>query len=188
MDTIKFIWDVLHAKGFGDNASAAIMGNMKAESDLRSNNVENRSGINDILYTDRVNNSTDENYFIHDGYGYGLCQWTYSTRKRGLYRWCQSTGKSIDDIECQIEYMCFELQNDFPGLYKKLLQGDTVDKLSADFCTVYENPADKSPSVLEYRYKLSIDILNECTKTGCTCFEHAIEIVVDGVKYKAVKV
>jgi hypothetical protein len=60
------------------------MGNLDAESGLRSNNLQDtysrEFGLSDIQYTQKVDNGTYTN-FIKDGAGYGLAQWTYWSRK-----------------------------------------------------------------------------------------------------------
>ncbi|MBR3016753.1 MAG: N-acetylmuramoyl-L-alanine amidase, partial [Clostridia bacterium] len=61
-------------------AVAGIMGNMMAESGLRSNNLqgskEKALGMTDEQYTAAVDDGSYTN-FVHDGAGYGLFQATY---------------------------------------------------------------------------------------------------------------
>jgi hypothetical protein len=60
------------------------MGNLNAESGLRSNNLQDtysrEFGLSDTQYTQKVDNGTYTN-FIKDEAGYGLAQWTYWSRK-----------------------------------------------------------------------------------------------------------
>ncbi|MCR5811914.1 MAG: hypothetical protein K6G34_11140 [Lachnospiraceae bacterium] len=107
------IWARLKAKGFDDNACAAIMGNMQAESAFRPNNVEDRCPMSDEAYTAAVDNgSYSRKDFMYDhgkAYGYGLCQWTFNTRKAGLYDFAKSRGVSIADEQMQLDWMWDEL-------------------------------------------------------------------------------
>lgn len=177
---MKTIWAKLKSFGFPDNSCAAIMGNIKAESDYRSNNVENASGIDDDVYTKRVDASVDPNYFIHDGHGYGLFQWTWWTRKKGLLEYCAKRNKSIADQDAQLEYFLIELQTDFPVLYSKLIQGGDVGVLTAEFCRVFENPLNQNESVMKQRTQYAMDALIRCSTVGQTI---AVSITIDGVTY-----
>lgn len=155
------IYEILTRAGISVVGAAAIIGNLEAESGLFSNNLENTANssmnISDSDYTNKVNSGVISAYdFIHDKAGYGLAQWTYYTRKKGLYEMCKAAGKSIDDLETQTRYIITELSNDFPTVYTKLREGkyelrDLVDLVLRK----YEAPADTGAAVLNYRYKLS---------------------------------
>lgn len=71
--TEKEIFAYIRGLGFNEYATAGIMGNIQAESALRSDNVEDRSGISDKTYTDGVDNGM-YTHFVTDALGYGLCQ------------------------------------------------------------------------------------------------------------------
>ena len=94
----KQIWDFLKSKGLNNYAVAGIMGNLKAESNLRPNNLQNsfekKLGYTDISYT-QVVDSGKYTKFATDGAGYGLAQWTYHTRKAALLAFAKSRKKSI---------------------------------------------------------------------------------------------
>jgi hypothetical protein len=79
----QVIWNFLR-KYFNDYGTAGLMGNLDAESGLRSNNLQDtysrKFGLNDTQYTQKVDNGTYTN-FIKDEAGYGLAQWTYWSRK-----------------------------------------------------------------------------------------------------------
>jgi hypothetical protein len=71
------IWDFFKSKGLNDYGIAGLMGNLYAESGLRScnlqNSFENSLGMNDVEYTKAVDNGSYTN-FVKDGAGYGLAQ------------------------------------------------------------------------------------------------------------------
>jgi hypothetical protein len=80
----RIIWDYLKEKGLSDTGAAGLMGNLAAESGLESTNLQNsynkKLGMTDAQYTAAVDNGSYKN-FAKDSAGYGLCQWTYSSRK-----------------------------------------------------------------------------------------------------------
>ena len=156
------IWARLKAKGFSDNACAAIMGNMQQESAFRSNNVEDRSGIPDETYTAQVDNgSYSRQRFLSDAYGYGLCQWTYYTRKIALYDLAKGRGVSIADEQMQIDLLCQELQTDYRSVYDVLMSGASLYDMTAKFMRTFENPADQSERAINYRVSCAQAIYNE---------------------------
>lgn len=136
------IWQELKSFGFNDYAVAGIMGNMEAESALISNNVENRCPTSDADYTSNVDNGRyTRDQFIHDAYGYGLCQWTYFSRKAGLYDICKQYNVSIADEETQLQFLLRELKNEYDSCYNKLLNATSVAEASNAFLLEFERPA-----------------------------------------------
>lgn len=87
------IWSYFEGKGLRPAGIAGLMGNLDAESGLKSTNLQNSGEIKlkmtDAQYTAAVDNGTYTN-FINDGYGYGIAQWTFWSRKRDLLAFCQS--------------------------------------------------------------------------------------------------
>lgn len=163
------VWNKLRAKGLSEKATAAIMGNMQAESAFISNNVEDRyhtaSWKTDEYYTAIVDNGVySKNDFMYDGgmsYGYGLCQWTYPSRKACLYDFAKKRNVSIGDEQMQIDFLMEELKSDFPSLLKLLKSSDSLDKMTSDYMTIFENPYDKSEGAINYRIKLAKGIYNK---------------------------
>ena len=98
----KKIWDFLKKEGFNDFGVAGLMGNLYAESGLNPMNLENiyntKLGYTDEGYTKAVDNGTYKD-FITDCAGYGLAQWTYHTRKKGLYNMAKNLNTSIGNID-----------------------------------------------------------------------------------------
>ena len=164
------IWNRLRAKGFSENATAAIMGNMQAESAFRSNNVEDRyhtaSWKTDEYYTAMVDNGIySKNDFMYDAgshYGYGLCQWTYPSRKGCLYDFAlKKYGVSISNEDMQLDFLEKELKEDFPSLLNTLKSNASIDKMTEDYMKIFENPDDKSQRAINYRVGLAKDIYNK---------------------------
>lgn len=89
------------------------MGNLYAESCLIPTNLQNgyekTLGFTDATYTAAVDKGTYQN-FVKDSAGYGLAQWTYWSRKKNLLDFAKKKGKSIGDLEMQLDFLWNELQ------------------------------------------------------------------------------
>lgn len=148
-DTAKRIWDFFIGKGLNACAVAGIMGNLKAESALNPQNLQNtyekKLGMTDASYTKAVDNGTYTN-FVKDCAGYGLAQWTYWSRKQALLKYAQSVKKSIGDLDMQLEFMWKELQS-YTSVMKVLKSATSIRQASDAILTGYEKPANQSESV-----------------------------------------
>ena len=149
-DDEKKLWDVLLAKIGNEYGVAGLMGNLYAESALRSNNLqqtyEKSLGFTDESYTSAVDDGSYTN-FIKDSAGYGLAQWTYWSRKQGLIEYAQSVGKSIGDFEMQMEYLIKELETNHKSTLKALKAAQSVFEASTYVLIHYEAPADQGEAV-----------------------------------------
>lgn len=157
------LWIALRNRGYSPYATAAILGNMQQESRFLPDNVEDRSKLSDAEYTARVNDGRISRYeFAHDALGYGLCQWTYYTRKEGLYDLCKQRGVSISDTKAQLDFLGMELASHEYAPVKRVLFGDnSLYEMTKKFMTDFERPADQSTAAINYRAGLAQDIYNE---------------------------
>lgn len=150
----KKMWKFLESEGFNDYAKAGIMANVFAESGLESNNLQNtfeiKLHLTDEDYTRRVDEGTYVN-FVRDGAGYGLCQWTFWSRKQGLLNYAKSKKVSIADFDMQCEYMMKELKTNYRSMLNKLKTVKSVREASDIFLTEFEKPANISESVKKKR-------------------------------------
>ena len=81
------IYQHLRAGGLSPAGACAVMGNMFQESAMQPNNVENRCTISDSEYTRAVDDGRiSPSEFVYDKFGYGLCQWTWWSRKKELWQ------------------------------------------------------------------------------------------------------
>ena len=87
MNYAPIVWDTLMEAIDNPYGVAGLIGNLYAESGLNPLNLqgsfESKLGYTDGSYTQAVDEGTYHK-FITDGAGYGLAQWTYSTRKSNL--------------------------------------------------------------------------------------------------------
>lgn len=109
------IYTALRNAGLSKAGTAAVMGCMVKESNLRT---------------------TAEN--PNDG-GYGLLQWTYS-RKTDLLSWCYSAGLDASSVEGQVQFFVHELQSKYSKaarysypVYETLTSSDSVEDSLAMF-------------------------------------------------------
>lgn len=165
---MKQVWDFLKSAGFNDYATAGIMGNINTESGMRSNNLQDtyakEFGMSDAQYTAAVDSGEYTN-FINDSAGYGLCQWTYHTRKKKLYDLAKAKNKSISDIDVQLELLLKELKG-MTGLYNTLKNATSVRQASDAFMIQFENPYDKSEKRKEERANFGMVYYNKYSKQG----------------------
>ena len=162
-DNAKRIWAFMRAKGLNDYAIAGLVGNIYAESRLKpinlQNSCNNRLGLTDEQYTAAVDNGTYTS-FAGDSAGYGLCQWTSSGRKQGLYNYCKGVGRSIGDIDAQLEYLWLELNNGYKSVLKALQSARTVDEAARVVMLKFERPADQSEAKQLVRVGYGLDFYN----------------------------
>ena len=144
------IWNYLKAQGMTDAGTAGLMGNLYAESGLRPNNLQNsyegKLGMADAEYTEMVDHGTYTN-FVRDSAGYGLCQWTYWSRKEALLAYAKSAGKSIGDLEMQLGFLMKELSTGYKGVLNVLETAESVRAASDVVLLQFERPADQSETV-----------------------------------------
>ena len=107
------------AAGLTHEGTCGLMGNMQAESALKANIAQRgMTALSDEEYTAAAAEWPVK--FIHDGVGYGLCQWTYWSRKQALFNFAQARGVSVGDEGMQVEFCISELKTDYPGLWALL--------------------------------------------------------------------
>ena len=151
----KTIWNYLMGKIGNAYGVAGLMGNLYAESALKSNNLqqtyEKSLGYSDTTYTAAVDNSSYDN-FVRDAAGYGLAQWTYWSRKQNLLDFAKAAGKSIGDLGMQLEFLYKELREGYKSSVLSVLETATsVLTASNAVLLKFERPANQSESVQRKR-------------------------------------
>jgi len=184
------IWNHLKANGFSDCGAAGLMGNLYAESGLRPNNLQNtyegKLGMADAEYTELVDKGSYTN-FVRDSAGYGLAQWTYWSRKEALLAYAKATGRSIGDLEMQLEFLLKELAN--YGLLNKLKAMTSVFEASNLVLLQFEKPASKDTAATQikrtgyaqgyfdkYAKKGSVSVVGSKITTGKQLAEAALNV------------
>lgn len=181
------------------------MGNLFAESGFIPTNLQNsyesKLEMNDASYTAAVDNGSYTN-FTHDSAGYGLAQWTYWSRKQGLFQLCKSRGKSIGDLNTQLDFLYQELTTSYSQLLKILKTTSSVEEASNLVVTQFERPVDQSFDALKQRALYSQRYFNTystqkeemakmkysnanqplvCMMTNSTCYKQTRKMDIKGV-------
>ncbi len=154
----KYIYQRLLAFIGNPYGVAGLMGNLYAESGLRSDNLQNsfeqKLGMTDEEYTDAVTNGTYTK-FANDGAGYGLAQWTNSARKQNLLGLSKAMGAAIDSVEMQIIFLILELQN-YSLVWNVLTKTSSSYEASDAVLEHYEKPATITDSSRDNRRSFSV--------------------------------
>ena len=154
--------------------TCALMGNLQAESGLKSTNLQNsfqnKLGYNDESYTQAVDNGKYVN-FVRDSAGYGLAQWTYWTRKQNLLNYAKQNGKSIGDADMQIDFLLWELQTGYKHVFNCLKNAADIRTASDVVLKQFERPANQSEAACAYRASLGEAIYDELLKNNETTEE-----------------
>jgi len=136
------IWNYLKSHtSLPDTSIAGIMGNMECESNCESCRLQgdfSSDRAKSKEYARQVN-SGERNF--EDAQGFGLCQWTYFSRKRNLLNSCRSQGKGVEDEEAQLAFMLAEMQNEYSAMWKRLFEVTTIAEAARLVCAEYERPA-----------------------------------------------
>ena len=151
----KTIWDTLYAEIKNAYGTAGLMGNLYAESALHANNLQNNGntklGMTDEQFTAAYDSDAYAmDTFIHDGYGYGLAQWTYYSRKEALAKFAKEKGTSIGDLSMQLAFLLKEIKG-YTSVWKTLTTATTVRAASDAVLLNFERPADQSEAVQKKR-------------------------------------
>ena len=150
----KTIWNFLMVHIDNEYGVAGLMGNLNAESSLRSNNLqqsyEAKLGYNDSTYTASVDNGSYTN-FIKDSAGYGLAQWTFWSRKQKMIEYHQSKNKSIGDLHTQLEFLVKEMRESYEWVWYDLQNATSVLEASNSVLTKFERPADMGEATQKKR-------------------------------------
>ena len=167
-DEEKLIWDRLYASIGNVYGVAGVMGNFKAESNCRSNNLQNSYekslGMTDEQYTAAVDNGTYTN-FINDKAGYGLYQATFWSIKESLLNFAKNRGASIGDRDMQVDHFLGMMKEEYTAIWKILTTAKTVREASDAVLLKFERPADQSASVQEKRAAFGEEFLNKYAPT-----------------------
>lgn len=146
------IWQYLLHLTNNSLAAAGIMGNLYYESNLNPQALQNPESLA-ICQEDYTELSQEGSYkdFVTDGHGYGLAQWTYPDRKLRLMELADAQGRSIGDVEVQLQLLGEELEK-FNMLYR-ISHADSIRFASDYFLEHYENPGLQSEEIQALRAK-----------------------------------
>lgn len=130
----RIIYDYLLQQGWSVNAICAVIGNMEVES--------------------KINPNIWENLTVNTSRGYGLVQWTPSTK---LSDWCTANGLDYTDGYAQLQRIMYESENGIqwfqnpsvtpsipPITFKQFTTSNLpLETLANYWCWYYEHPAEQ---------------------------------------------
>ena len=146
-DNVQKAFNFLVGKGLSSIQAAAIVGNLVAESGVDP--AINQGGGHS--HTTPVN-----------GEGFGIAQWTYSTRQQPLVDFAKKMGKPVNTLEPQLGYLWQEMTSGYKSSVLDPLKAAT-DLRAATVIVIlhYEAPRDKDiPSFQDYRTSLARKVLD----------------------------
>lgn len=160
------IWNFLLAEYKNPYGVAGLMGNLYAESKLNPKNLQNsyskKLGLTDEEYTEKVDKGTYSN-FVNDSAGYGLAQWTYSSRKLNLLTYAKNKKTSIGDLNTQLSFLVKELAG-YNSVITAIKNAKSIQEASDIVLTKYERPANQSEEVKQKRASYGLNFYTEFFK------------------------
>lgn len=143
------IFDFLLSKGLTPTAAAGILGNLAVESGLDPAKVQGGS----------------ESSTIVPGEGYGLAQWTSTSRQAGLASYAASLHQPVDSLSVQLNYLWQEISSGSEGVTPALLNSAPTPQAAAQlFAQDYERPAGTSSYATRESY--AVDYFDEFMSGG----------------------
>ena len=160
------IYTTLIQSGMTKEAAFGMMGNMQCESGLEPNRVQgdfNPFRTVSKSYTARVNNGSisREEFGGKANGGFGLCQWTFYTRRFALWDFWKQYGGNIDDAVMQTKFAIAELKEDHRTLWETLCTSHDLYTCTKLICTEFERPAHNN---IDQRYQAALQLRDELEK------------------------
>ena len=166
----KTIYNALVAAGLTQEGVCGLMGNMMAESTMKSNIVQRgMTSMTYEQYTAAADNGMID--FASDSVGYGLCQWTSSDRKAKLLAFAKNRGVSVGDEAMQTQFCLLEMmQSPYQSVAFTLRSSHDIDECADRVCDKYERPAINN---YQARRQYARQFFNEFAGSGALAQEHA---------------
>lgn len=170
MDIEKTVWSFLRGKGLSEKATAAVMGNIYAESGFNESAVEKGNGI-----------------------GFGLCQWSYERRKQ-LERFGTSLTHQLNFLWAELSGTigntgASKQWIDKSGYVKHdifMSGGAAIKELTAAMCFCWERP-NASVAHLDTRQKKAEEYYQKFTGTiGDVDTGDSSDLTVEATNYAVV--
>lgn len=157
-ENAKRIFDKLTRNGWTALSAYAMLGNIDAESGVYACRLQGDSSTGFTASQDYAakveSGEIPESTFERDGKGWGLCQWTYWSRKQRLYQIAKKHEGGIASLDAQMEMIFTEMSKEYPSLLSSL-ENDALSLYSkvSLICTDYERPAVNN---ITYRYEAAL--------------------------------
>lgn len=150
--------------GLTENGTYGLMANIYCESGFRANNLQNsyvkKLGLSDEEYTAAVDSGEYAN-FVRDSAGYGLCQWTFWSRKQALLDYVNSVNASIGSEEAQLGYLMYELNKKYPTIINLLKSSNDERNCAIRVMLDFERPANQTETNQQKRADYATQLRND---------------------------
>lgn len=156
MTTQEYIISECRKQKLTDEAIAALLAQIQAESGFKVNNLENTAntklGMTDEQYVAAVDNGTYTN-FVRDAHGFGIYQITEYSRKQNFINFVRARNGSIGDLALQVEFMFWEFRNYFGKIWNSMKSSHDLYALTKVLLCEWENPLEKTENMrVRYEY------------------------------------
>jgi cell wall-associated NlpC family hydrolase len=132
----KYIYDFFVSRGLTPAGAAGIMGNINAE-----------SGFDPAVFE----GGADSSGYPVDGVGFGLIQWTFTSRQAPLVEMAKKAGVKPTDVDIQLQYVMRELKDSYQSVYNVLKTSNDIYETTSKFMLEYEAPLDQSAEAINGR-------------------------------------
>lgn len=149
-----FLWKFFMEKIGNAFGVAGLMGNLNAESNLIAANLQityrTKLRYTSQSYTEAVDSGKYQQ-FAADSAGYGIAQWTDSSRKTALLSFAKMKSASIGNRRMQAEFLMEELTGRFTSVLNTLKTATSVRTASNAVLMKFECPYDQGQAVQNAR-------------------------------------
>ena len=133
-DSAATILNYLIGKSYSKNAAAGIIGNLMAESGLKTNILEGGKVVpSDYVLYDLASDSSN-----YPNKGFGLGQWTTASRQKALQTYANSHALAVTSLEAQLGYLITELSA--RGFSASSMSSDSVEEATFKIFDKFEVP------------------------------------------------
>lgn len=139
-NNVEKILNFYMRKGLNLAQAAGIVGNIMQESGLQPNIVQGGRLIGE-----------DEEYTMQNGVGFGLVQWTFTSRQAPLQQHVDSLGVKNTDLGGQLSYTWLELESGYLSTLNQLRATNNPVEAAIVFHDGYEKSADSPGEVRSVR-------------------------------------
>lgn len=145
MSYYQIIYNRLRYHGVTQAGALGVLGNFDCESNCepfrKQGDFNPYRTISKAYVADVTSGKISRDSFARDGYGFGIYQLTYWTRKAGYWDFWKASGKALDDAELQVDYAVKEMASDYPNLLAFLKATTDVFTATSRVCREFERPA-----------------------------------------------
>lgn len=144
----ELIWNYLYQKTGNAFGTAAIIGNLFAESSLDPKCRTGKTDLSKEEYTEAADQGVIN--FTKDNVAYGLVQWRFWSRKQNLMAYARERETSVGNLQMQLDFLMLELPK-YKTAYNAILKATDIRTASDVFMTKYEKPGNVSDAAKEKR-------------------------------------